>query len=318
MALASLTARLQEELGRRVLPDGGFIDRPQGRFRVDATAWGILALKAAGIEDTLIEKHRARLIGEQGKDGRVWLSSEHPESYWPTALAVLALGSSPASRMAQQRAIQFLLGISGVHFAKKPDDLSAHDTNLKGWPWIEDTHSWIEPTASCVMALRAAGYGQHGRVREAIRMILDRQLPHGGWNYGNTSVFGKELHPMPESTGAALVGVAGQVELDTITRSLAYLEGEVDRLRTPVSLGWALLGLAAWKRWPMNGAALVERCSASEARYGSYDTSALCLLLIGALAGEPGTTIPLFLRSDPSEVSGYWPAKECCVGSSRS
>ncbi len=280
------------------------MDHPQGRFRVDATAWGILAFDAAGVEETLLEKHRARLIGEQGTDGRVWLSPGHPESYWPTALATLAWRGSPASQMAQKRAIHFLLGISGVHFAKTSDDSSAHDTNLKGWPWIEGTHSWIEPTANCVMALRATGYGQHDRVREAIRMILDRQLPHGGWNYGNTSVFGKELHPMPESTGAALVSVAGQVEQNTVSRSLAYLEGEVDRLRTPVSLGWALIGLAAWKRWPRNGAALVERCSANEVRYGSYDTSALCLLLLGALAGEPGGTSPLFLQSDRSQVPG--------------
>jgi hypothetical protein len=115
-------------------------------------------------------------------------------------------------------------------------------------------------------------------------MILDRQLPHGGWNYGNTTVYGRELHPMPESAGAALAGLAGQVEQVAVARSLDYLQGEVDRLRTPVSLGWALLGLGVWDLWPSNGAALVERCLANQARYGEYDTSALCLLLLGALA----------------------------------
>jgi hypothetical protein len=144
------------------------------------------------------------------------------------------------------------------------------------------------------MALRAAGYGQHDRVLEAIRMILDRQLPHGGWNYGNTLMFGKELHPMPDSTGAALTGLAGAVDQDTVSRSLDYLQGEVDRLRTPISLGWSLLGLAAWDLWPLNGAALVERCLANQTRYGEYDTSALCLLFLGALAGERDTKTSLF------------------------
>lgn len=306
MALISLVGRIHEELSRRVLPAGGLIDRPQGQFRVDVTAWGILAFEASGGEREALERHRVCLIREQGKDGRVWLSSEHPESYWPTALAILAWGDSPASHAAQSRAVHFLLGASGVHFPKKPDAPSAHDTLLKGWPWVEDTHSWVEPTATCVMALRVAGYGQHDRVHEAIRMVLDRQLPHGGWNAGNTIVFGKELHPMPEGTGSALASLAGEVDESKVVRSLDYLQGELPRLRTPISLGWTLLGLAAWDRWPSNGAALVERCVANQARYGPYDTSALCLLLLGALAGEGRTTIPLFLRPDRNNTSAVF------------
>jgi hypothetical protein len=194
---------------------------------------------------------------------------------------ILAWQDSPVSQVAQSRAVSFLLETTGIHFPRKPDAPWAHDTILKGWPWINDTHSWVEPTATCVMALRATGHGQHPRVIEAIRMILNRQLPHGGWNYGNTLMFGKELHPMPESTGAALTGLAGAVEQDTVARSLEYLRGGVERLRTPISLGWALLGLTAWGMWPSNGAALVERCLANQSRYGEYDTSALSLLLRG-------------------------------------
>jgi hypothetical protein len=136
-------------------------------------------------------------------------------------------------------------------------------------------------------------------------MILDRQLPHGGWNYGNTTVYGQELHPMPESTGAALASLTGQVEQRAVARSLDYLQGEVDRLRTPISLGWGLLGLAAWDLWPSNGAALVERCLANQARYGEYDTSALCLLLLAALEGEAGaknTVFPRGTHQHPSAV----------------
>jgi hypothetical protein len=152
------------------------------------------------------------------------------------------------------------------------------------------------------MALRATGYGQHDRVREAIRMILDRQLPHGGWNYGNTLIFGRELHPMPENTGAALTGLAGVVDQEKVARSISYLQGEVSRLRTPISLGWSLLGLAAWNLWPSNGAALVERCLANQSRYGEYDTSALCLLFLGALAGEPNTKTALFSHSSRNQT----------------
>jgi hypothetical protein len=111
-------------------------------------------------------------------------------------------------------------------------------------------------------------------------------------------MFGKELHPNPEGTGAALVSLVSQVELKSVARSLDYLQGEVDRLRTPISLGWALLGLAAWEQYPSNGVALVERCFASQSRYGEYETSALCLLFLGALAGESRVRHPLLIHSD--------------------
>jgi hypothetical protein len=107
---------------------------------------------------------------------------------------------------------------------------------------------------------------------------------------------------MPESTGAALTGLAGVVGQEKVARSISYLQGEVDRLRTPISLGWGLLGLAAWDLWPSNGAALVERCLANQTRYGDYDTSALCLLFLGALAGESDTKTALFLPSSRNQA----------------
>ncbi|WP_455388159.1 prenyltransferase/squalene oxidase repeat-containing protein [Petrachloros mirabilis] len=302
MAFARFKRTVQQELSQRFLPEGGIIERPRGAFCTDATAWGILAFGVAGGARTILEKHRGRLVHEQGEDGRVWLSPQHPESYWPTAIAILAWQDSSVGQAAQNRAIQFLLRSAGTHPPRKPDDPGAHDTALKGWSWIEDTHSWVEPTALGIMALQATGYSQHDRAREAVRMLLDRQLPHGGWNAGNTLVFGRELHPNPESTGAALTGLAGVVRHEKVARSINYLQGEVERLRTPISLGWSLLGLAAWDRWPSNGAALVERCLASQSRYGEYDTSALSLIFLGALAAEADEKFALFSRSTGSQT----------------
>lgn len=301
MSRSSLRKIVEAALSRRLLPDGGFVCRPGGAFQVDSTVWGILASRGAVGEQDILEKHRARLIREQGEDGRVWVHREHSESYWPTALAILAWQNSPPSQAAQGRAIRFLLETTGAHRPRQSDEPAGHDTLLKGWPWVGGTHSWIEPTALAVIALKATGHGQHDRVHEAIRMILDRQLPHGGWNYGNTLVFWRELHPMPESTGAALAGLAGVVGQEQVARSISYLQGEVDRLGTPISLGWSLLGLAAWDLWPSTGVALVERCLANQTRYGEYDTSALCLLFLGALAGETDTKTALFLHSSQNQ-----------------
>ena len=278
-------------LAERKLPGGGLADRPTGQFRVDATAWAILCFLASGEPAESLEADRSRLRSEQGSDGRVSVNKSHPDSFWPTPLAILAWQNSPTCRSAQDRAIQFLIETAGEHPKRNADDPWSHDTALKGWSWVEGTNAWVEPTALCVMALRAAGYGAHARASEAARMILDRQLPHGGWNAGNTLIYGRELHPNPEGTGSALCALAGEVEQQNVTRSVTYLEGEVERLRTPISLGWTLLGLAAWNKFPSNGAALVERCLARSGRYGEYDTSALCLLLLGGLAGEPDRNI---------------------------
>jgi hypothetical protein len=299
---SSLRKIVKASLSRRLLPDGGLVGRPGGTFQIDSTAWGILAFHACGGSDDILERLRALLAREQSQDGRVCMNKDHQDSYWPTPLAILAWQNSSASQLAQNRAVHFLLETTGSHYPRKPDAPWAHDTILKGWPWIDETHSWVEPTALGVMALTVTGHERHDRVLEAIRMILDRQLPHGGWNYGNTLIFGKELHPMPENTGAALTGLVGVVDQEKVVRSISYLQGEVDRLLTPISLGWSLLGLAAWDLWPSNGRALVERCLANQNRYGDYDTSALCLLFLGALAGERDTKTALFSQSNRSRT----------------
>lgn len=290
-------------LESRTLPEGGFPARGGDPFRSDATAWAILALSRSIPNHPLVDPARTRLAIAQAPDGRVSISKEHEEAFWPTALSILAWHGSEAHASHCSRGVRFLLQTTGQHRRKNPDDQVGHDPSIPGWPWIDLTHSWIEPTALSVLALRVAGYGHHDRAREGVRMILDRQLPHGGWNYGNTTVYGRELHPMPESTGAALAGLAGQVEQGTIARSLDYLQSEVGRLRTPISLGWGLLGLAAWDHWPSNGAALVERCLANQTRYGEYDTSALCLLFLAQLEGEAGVKNIIFPRATNQYLS---------------
>lgn len=293
LAPSSLHKAGEAALLRRALPGGGFSDRPAGHFQTDSTAWGILAFRACGGSEELLERSRRLLMREQRPDGRICVSNNHPASYWPTPLAILAWQDSPPNHEAQQRAIRFLLETTGFHFPRESDAQSAHDSQLRGWPWIDETHSWVEPTAMTMMALSVTGHGHHDRVKEAVRMLLDRQLPHGGWNYGNTLVFGKELHPMPESTGAALAGLSGVVDRNEVLPSLQYLQDQVPRLQTPISLGWSLLGLAAWKLSPPNANALVERCLANQERYGEYETSALCLLVLGGLAVETTAQNPL-------------------------
>ena len=262
---------------------GGFSMLPGGTYRPDATAWAVLALAAArfdGRDDGLIESSRSRLAADQQKDGRVGISPSNPESFWPTPLAVLAWEGSLEHASAKLRAVNFLLLISGRHWKRAPDSPLAHDTSLRGWSWMEETHSWVEPTSMALLALKSAGYGNHERVREGVKLLLDRQLPSGGWNYGNTSTYDRELLPQPDMTGLALNALVELVPEEYIKRSLEYLKESVSRLNTPRSLGWAMLGLGAWQSRPRESDGWVVECLKRQERYGPYDAELLSLLLL--------------------------------------
>jgi hypothetical protein len=268
----------------RSLPGGGFSLRPGGQYRPDATAWAVMALHLWGLSADLLRPARARMAAGQDKDGRIVLAQDHPEAFWPTPLAIIAWHGQPEFEEPRSRAAQFLLKTTGHHF-KKEDNLTAgHDTWIRGWPWTAETHSWVEPTSLSIAALRIEGYGAQERVGEGIRLLMDRQLASGGWNYGNTTVFGTELAPMPESTGLALSALSGVAEEREVSRGMAYLKGSVETLKTPLSLGWALMGLASWGARPRNANALIDRCFTRQGRYGMYDTSLLGLMLVSRKA----------------------------------
>jgi len=264
----------------RKLSDGGFAEHAGGSIRPDATALCILALNAVDTGNQYIGAARQRLCLEQQQDGRVSISKEQTNAVWPTALAALAWTAAPEFQQSQSRAIRFLLETSGLHWARQKDAPIAHDTSIRGWPWVTGTHSWVEPTALSVLALRAGKEANHPRTREALYMLIDRQLASGGWNYGNTRVFTHNLRPMPDTTGVALQALSGFTDLDTVIKSLEYLESTIKELKTPYSLAWALIGLSAWNRRPKRTEDLVSACLKNESRYGAYPTSHLSLLLL--------------------------------------
>ncbi len=273
-----------EQLRKRALSGGGFAMYPGGDFRADATAWAVMVFAALGVHAELIEPARQRLAAVQLEDGRVSISPEHPSPYWPTPLALLAWQGAPAHQEARRRAAAFLLATTGRQWGGKPQSVAGHDLDLQGWSWRSDTSAWAEPTALAMMALEAAGYGDHPRLAEARRLLLDRQLPDGGWNYGNTTVFGKVLNPMPESTGLVLNALSHQVPRDAVAKSIAYLEGRLPGLLTPWSLGWAILGLSAWGARPAGAPAATQACVARQERFPVYDTSSLALILLASRA----------------------------------
>jgi hypothetical protein len=264
----------------RALPEGGFSVKGDGIFRPDATAWSILALKSAVCCDEYIAKARRRLAQSQLPDGRVPLIIANAAAYWPTAISLIALQKIAGHEDSVQKAAEFLINNTGLHSTKTKDSVSEHDTEIKGWPWVENTHSWVEPTSMAVLALRSIGHGEHARVLEAVRMLLDRQLPSGGWNMGATLVFGKELLPFPESTGHALTALHSYTNTEVVQKSLDYLNKIIQNLRTPLALAWGLFGLTSWNRRPENYRRLILETLERQEKYGPYDTDLLSQLIL--------------------------------------
>jgi hypothetical protein len=284
----------------------------------EPTALAALALIAAGHA-----KQAAAaldfLVECQGTDGSVGIRKDEPSPGWPTSLAVLAWrAADDAARRNKYRSfagrgIDWILAARGTTLPTSPE--MGHNTQLVAWSWADKTHSWIEPTALHVLALKKSGLATHARVREGVTLLLDRLLPSGGCNYGNTVVLGQTLRPHVQPTGLAMLALAGESPqstvqspksaaenstresgsgtrdfADRIHRSLAYLSRSLVPPMTATSLAWALLGLRAHG---INVPAAAELLAAAYARVQSHDRSPHKLALLALEAQD--TSLPLFI-----------------------
>jgi hypothetical protein len=239
-------------------PIGGY--EAGGMAAAETTALAALALLVHGRTDEAIQA-TDWLASVQRDDGSVPVTVDADEPGWTTGVAVLAWlateGIRPQYRRNVVTALAWIESVAGN--ALPPNGDFGHDTTLVAWPWVRGTHSWIEPTALSILALKAAGREEQPRTRMAVRFLLDRQLPGGGCNFGNTSLYGQLTRPQVQPTGLALLGLAGEsTGRARIESSLRYLEQQVGRKTTTVSLSWALLGLAAHGRIPAEAAAWLE------------------------------------------------------------
>jgi hypothetical protein len=174
---------------------------------------------------------------------------------WATPHAILLWNAMDVNVEARRRACTWLIRQTGTPPRDTAESRAVvgHDTSLLGWPWIAGTHSWLEPTAMSILALDREGRGNHPRVTEGLRLLLDRAIPAGGWNYGNTSVFGRALRPRPAPTGLALLALAARAGLSRprpVDPAIAYLRRVLPDVHAPISLGWGVLGLRAWGACP--------------------------------------------------------------------
>jgi hypothetical protein len=243
-----------DELKRRRNPDGGFAIVSGEKSRPDATAWALLALRSCGMAEDVLDTAGSYLKSFQHKDGRVVLAHDEAAVIWVSYVAAWAWQGLPSLKAAQEQALAFILSVSG-RWSRFNAWGMAHNQSLKGWCWVDGTSSWVDSTVLALLALRAAGLEKHSRYVEGIELLKDRELPSGGWNCGNTIVYGTELRPTSESTGMAmaLLDCRDSIHASSVKQLRHFIRKETG----PLTLGWALLAIGTEKDLPVLDQALM-------------------------------------------------------------
>jgi hypothetical protein len=282
-------------------PGGGWGYRIGTEPCVEPTALAALALLASkpeGSDDAdalrAIEQASDSIATAQRADGMVGVSSTRHGPGWMTPHALLLWNALGVQQARAERARAWLLGQAGTTLARSddPEGIAGHDTTLVGWPWVSQTHSWLEPTVLAVLALGRAGERDHPRVQEGLRLIRDRAVAGGGWNYGNKSVFGHPLRAQPAPTGLGLLALSGiDPRGETVESAIRFLRELLPGVRAAVSLGWGLIGLRAWDAYPEESSRWLAESHASVSGRPDAAMKLACLLLAasegaGALLGR--------------------------------
>jgi len=274
---------------------------PTGPKSAEPVAFACLALSAneLGTESLPLAHWLAEI---QSPAGSVGVTQDQDTPAWPTSLAILAwqacdhANANTRFAAAKQQALNWALQNEG-EAAPQPDDVG-HDTTLLGWSWAAATHSWLEPTCMFVLALKAMGQSEHPRTREGVRLIVDRLLESGGCNYGNTRVLGQATLPHVQSTGLAMLAIADESAIDSrIERALDYLNSEINTKTATASLSFALLGLTAHNRRPVNAAQLIDHALTRELQNGP-SCYKLALLSLASLSDVSWLPQPTFLATE--------------------
>ncbi len=196
------------------------------------------------------------LVSAQNRNGSVSVGLNDQGPFWTTSLACIAWrqfekcwssDAGPEYRDAYRKGIDYLTQCGGETI-ERPNHFG-HDTSLVGWPWVLGTHSWLEPTCLALMAMRHCGFSQHPRAIEAAGLLVDRQLPLGGANFGNTTVLGKQTraHVLPSAMSVVAFHQVRPIP-QPISKTIEYLRDQLNRPLGSVSLAWLIHALVsgAW------------------------------------------------------------------------
>jgi Squalene-hopene cyclase C-terminal domain len=237
--------------------DGGWGWTKERNSSTECTSLALLALAALNDGTHAIAMRRGLdwLIQRQNEHGNWALSDSVAVPSWATAIAMLALNPWPKYHPQVVKAGKWVLTQEGkkpgllanlllaLSFQKKPVKLNE---DLIGWPWMPGTFSWVEPTSYFLIALKRirpylTGTNVDERINQGESMICDRMCKGGGWNYGNSVVYGENLWPYADITAIALIALQNHRDAMENRIGIAALHKMVKEENSGLALSWSAM-----------------------------------------------------------------------------
>ena len=285
---SSDTRNLTDLLAAGRNADGGWGYYRHKKSRLEPTCWAVLALTSSGSDRAAAGE---ALRQWPVRNGLLLERAGGEPNYGFHGLALLALHAAGIEhRDGNAVLLDGLQRVKGV--VLKPSTINRQDNSIQGWSWIDDTFSWVEPTAWCLLALKRCADGSRSRidpvrVRDAERLLADRGCLHGGWNFGNSNVLGKDLAAYVPTTAVALLAMQDRAGEPAVTQGLAFLERHATSERSAMALALASRALRAYGR---DTAAVA----------GALREQLPITLALGNLAAAAAALYALMDRDDPS------------------
>jgi uncharacterized protein (DUF362 family) len=236
-----------EKLAELSHPEGGWGYTPGQAAHLEPTCLGLLALSLDPLRyKEPLEKARHALSRSCRLDGSYRFERGREEAVWPTALGLFVQCVFEFPVEERCKTAGWLLSLRGRSpDDKHSEDLQDIDLKLIGWPWSQGNFSWAEPTAWACLSLRRAGLGEHPRVQEGLKLLLDRAMDEGGINYGNRRILGRMTDPIPGPTALMLLALQGRNDHPRIASALRYLNVAALQHNDLEHFCWAKLALDA-------------------------------------------------------------------------
>jgi hypothetical protein len=268
--------------------DGGWPYVPGKPSAPEPTSYAAMALWSAQPG-----KHDARQGAVSWMTAYTSLSSPR----WTQSLALLVLSRLETAGNQRNLIIQDLLAAPVQQMG--PRDAVEVDGQLRGWAWVDNTFSWVEPTSYALLALKSARVAQNDRpddhkekrIREAERLLLDRVCSDGGWNYGKPMTLGVAIPSMMPTTALAAMALQGAPGSGPVAqRAMNLLEREVVTNPSALALALTALCFCAYDR-PLGQIAplLAARQQVDGSWRGQVHLTALALLALRA--AQEGTNV---------------------------
>jgi hypothetical protein len=299
----TIHAVLVDQLLSRRAAAGGWGYRSSGQHSAEATAFSALAgwqQLDAPARTSILDYWKTHQLPDGGWSS---IAPSRSAGNWPTAIIANTLAQVAPKHPCLPKALRSLVAATpGEAFwlwrlkFRTTDTQVRFDPSKYGWGWVSDSVSWVIPTAGAILALERGrrlglirGKEVERRMALGCSMLLDRMCPGGGWNAGNSLVYGVALAPHIDATSIALAGLRFHYHLPEVRQSLSWLLAA--DCSSAFSLACKILALQSYvdvlsDARPAMEAAQAKLATLTQEPAQIADNSTLALSIL-ALSGNP-------------------------------